>query len=131
MLRVLALLATTLPVMTLPARAQEPAAVENAQAQAPAHNPMDCYCRANGRMFAVGEKILPAHRAGPAARRMRHGPQQHVLGHLRKTLPGGVRVRPAPRRGTTFADSVRKALVRLCPVALAGRGFGTPSPRPK
>ena len=26
-------------------------------AQAPGHNPLDCYCRAQGRMFAPGESI--------------------------------------------------------------------------
>jgi len=34
-------------------------------AQAPAHNPLDCYCRAQGKMFAVGEKICLRTAEGP------------------------------------------------------------------
>jgi len=87
MLRVLALLATTLPVMTLPALAQEPAAVENAQAQAPAHNPMDCYCRANGRMFAVGEKICL---------RTAQGPRLAECGMVLNNTSWGISEKPCP-----------------------------------
>ena len=34
-------------------------------AQAPAHNPLDCYCRAQGRMFAPGEKVCLKTAEGP------------------------------------------------------------------
>lgn len=33
--------------------------------QAPGHNPLDCYCRANGRMFAPGEKVCLRTANGP------------------------------------------------------------------
>jgi hypothetical protein len=33
--------------------------------QAPAHNPLDCYCRAQGKMFAVGESICLRTSQGP------------------------------------------------------------------
>jgi hypothetical protein len=34
-------------------------------AQVPDHNPLDCYCRAQGRMFAPGEKICLKTAQGP------------------------------------------------------------------
>ncbi len=34
-------------------------------AQAPGHNPLECYCRAQGRMFAPGEKICLKTAEGP------------------------------------------------------------------
>jgi hypothetical protein len=34
-------------------------------AQAPGHNPLDCYCRAQGRMFAPGETICLKTSDGP------------------------------------------------------------------
>ncbi|MBJ6124738.1 hypothetical protein [Microvirga splendida] len=34
-------------------------------AQAPAHNPLECYCRAQGRMFAPGEKVCLRTAEGP------------------------------------------------------------------
>ncbi|QRM30675.1 hypothetical protein [Microvirga sp. VF16] len=34
-------------------------------AQAPAHNPLDCYCRAQGKMFAPGEKVCLKTAEGP------------------------------------------------------------------
>ncbi|MBQ0819985.1 hypothetical protein KBI52_07120 [Microvirga sp. HBU67558] len=34
-------------------------------AQAPAHNLLDCYCRAQGKMFAVGEKVCLKTTEGP------------------------------------------------------------------
>lgn len=34
-------------------------------AQAPSHNPLDCYCRAQGRMFAPGEKVCLKTAEGP------------------------------------------------------------------
>ena len=37
------------------APAHEPPRLQ--QAQAPGHNPLDCYCRAPGRIFAPGETI--------------------------------------------------------------------------
>ena len=42
-------------VLAGPALAHEPAPVQHAQA--PGHNPLDCYCRAHGRIFAPGESI--------------------------------------------------------------------------
>jgi len=35
------------------------------QAQAPGHNPLDCYCRAEGRTFAQGETICLKTSEGP------------------------------------------------------------------
>ena len=35
------------------------------QAQAPGHNPLDCYCRAQGKMFALGEKVCLKTADGP------------------------------------------------------------------
>ena len=49
-------------VLDGPALAHEPAAVQ--QAQAPGHNPLDCYCRAQGRIFAPGESICLKTAAG-------------------------------------------------------------------
>lgn len=34
-------------------------------AQAPAHHPLDCYCRAQGRMFAPGERVCLRTAEGP------------------------------------------------------------------
>lgn len=34
-------------------------------AQMPDHNPLDCYCRAQGRMFAPGEKVCLKTAEGP------------------------------------------------------------------
>ncbi len=34
-------------------------------AQAPGHNPLDCYCRAQGRTFAPGETICLKTAEGP------------------------------------------------------------------
>jgi hypothetical protein len=36
-----------------------------AQVQAPGHNPVDCYCRAAGRMVPVGEKVCLRTAEGP------------------------------------------------------------------
>ena len=33
--------------------------------QAPDHNPLDCYCRAQGKMFAPGEKVCLRTADGP------------------------------------------------------------------
>jgi hypothetical protein len=33
--------------------------------QVPGHNPLDCYCRAEGRMFAPGEKVCLRTASGP------------------------------------------------------------------
>jgi hypothetical protein len=35
------------------------------QAQSPDHNPLDCYCRAQGRMFAPGENVCLKTAEGP------------------------------------------------------------------
>ena len=43
-----------------PTRCRRPQTV-----QAPAHNPLDCYCRAQGRMFAEGEKVCLRTAEGP------------------------------------------------------------------
>ena len=44
-----------LGLLAAPALAHEPARVQ--PAQSPSHNPLDCYCRAQGRIFAPGESI--------------------------------------------------------------------------
>ncbi len=49
----LALLASG--ILSAPAGAHERPMVQ--QTQAPGHNPLDCYCRAQGRIFAPGETI--------------------------------------------------------------------------
>ena len=49
-------------VLAGPALAHEPAAVQHAQA--PGHHPLDCYCRAQGRIFAPGESICLKTAAG-------------------------------------------------------------------
>jgi len=41
----------------------EPAGVQ--PAQAPGHNPLDCYCRAGGRMYAEGETVCLKTAEGP------------------------------------------------------------------
>lgn len=35
------------------------------EVQAPAHNPLDCYCRAQGRIFAPGEHVCLRTANGP------------------------------------------------------------------
>jgi hypothetical protein len=45
-----------------PALAQEPAPVQHAQATP--HDPLDCYCRAKGQIFAPGESICLKTAAG-------------------------------------------------------------------
>jgi hypothetical protein len=47
-----------------PASAHERPALPQ-QAQAPAHNLLDCYCRAQGKMFAPGEKVCLKTADGP------------------------------------------------------------------
>jgi hypothetical protein len=42
-------------ILSAPAGAHERPMVQ--QTQAPGHNPLDCYCRAQGRIFAPGETI--------------------------------------------------------------------------
>jgi hypothetical protein len=44
-----------LALLAAPALAQEPTTAQHAQATP--HNPLDCYCRAKGRIFAPGESI--------------------------------------------------------------------------
>ena len=49
-------------VLAAPALAHEPTPVRSGQ---PAdHNPLDCYCRAQGRIFAPGESICLKTAAG-------------------------------------------------------------------
>lgn len=43
--------------------ASPPATVQNVQA--PGHNPLDCYCRAQGRFYAEGETICLRTPEGP------------------------------------------------------------------
>ena len=50
-------------IVTNPALAHEVPVSQTAQA--PAHNPLDCYCRAQGRMFAPGEKVCLKTAEGP------------------------------------------------------------------
>jgi len=47
--------ALALLVLATPAWAHDPGPVR--QAQATNHNPAECYCRAQGRLFAEGESI--------------------------------------------------------------------------
>lgn len=42
-------------VLAAPAAALDGA--EAHRAQAPGHNPLDCYCRAQGKIFAPGERV--------------------------------------------------------------------------
>jgi hypothetical protein len=49
--------------LATPAGAHDPALYH--PAQMPDHNPLDCYCRAEGRMFAPGEKVCLRTAAGP------------------------------------------------------------------
>lgn len=49
-----AMSALLLGAAVLPAQGHERPAVQ--QAQAPGHNPLECYCRANGRIYAPGEQ---------------------------------------------------------------------------
>lgn len=50
-------------VAAFPAWAHEMPAAQTAQA--PAHNPLDCYCRAQGKMFALGERVCLKTAEGP------------------------------------------------------------------
>jgi hypothetical protein len=52
-----------LGLMAAPVSAHEPPVPQTAQA--PAHNPLDCYCRAQGKMFAPGEKVCLKTAEGP------------------------------------------------------------------
>ncbi len=47
-----------------PAGAHERPALPQ-QVQTPNHNPLECYCRANGRMFAPGERVCLKTAEGP------------------------------------------------------------------
>lgn len=50
-------------IMVVPAWAHE---VPTAQTvQAPAHNPIDCYCRAEGKMVPLGERVCLKTPEGP------------------------------------------------------------------
>lgn len=59
-------LALVFALMPGPAFAHDPSLVPPSlrQAQAPAHNPLDCWCRAQGRIFAIGESICLRTAAG-------------------------------------------------------------------
>jgi len=57
---VVVLLGLFLPI---PAFAHEESALH--RAQAPGHNPLDCYCRAQGKIFAPGERICLKTAEGP------------------------------------------------------------------
>ncbi len=50
-------------IAAAPVPAHEMRAPETAQA--PAHNPLECYCRAQGKMFAMGEKVCLRTAEGP------------------------------------------------------------------
>ena len=47
------------------ALAHDPAAMPGDVVQAQAHDPMDCYCRAQGKTFAVGETACLRTSEGP------------------------------------------------------------------
>lgn len=49
-------------VVAAPAAADEP---PPRHAQAPAHNPAECHCRADGRMMPLGERICLKTAEGP------------------------------------------------------------------
>lgn len=51
------------------AAAMEPPLTE--WAQMPGHNPLDCYCRAQGKTFAVGQSICLRTAQGPKLARCR------------------------------------------------------------
>jgi len=51
-------------LMLSPAVAHEKPAVPQTT-QVPDHNPLDCYCRAQGRIFAPGEKVCLRTAQGP------------------------------------------------------------------
>lgn len=50
-------------LLAVPATALDEAIVH--RAQAPDHNPLDCYCRAQGRVFAPGERVCLRTVQGP------------------------------------------------------------------
>ena len=50
-------------MLAVPAGAHERPVSQTVQAQA--HNPLECYCRAQGRMFAPGEKVCLRTAEGP------------------------------------------------------------------
>jgi hypothetical protein len=58
------ILAALLIALASPVAAHDPAAVGPAQATGE-HNPLDCYCRAQGRTFAIGEKVCLRTAEGP------------------------------------------------------------------
>ena len=60
MLRIL----TALLIAASPAFAHDPEAVQHAQMNG-GHNPLDCYCRAEGRTFAIGERVCLRTSTGP------------------------------------------------------------------
>ncbi len=50
-------------VPAMPVLAQEQPVVH--QSQTPAHDPLDCYCRARGQVFAPGESVCLKTAEGP------------------------------------------------------------------
>ena len=52
-------------VSMTPAVAHDPSASAGAQTLAQAHDPAECYCRAQGRMFSVGETVCLRTGQGP------------------------------------------------------------------
>lgn len=50
--------------LAAPAAAHDETNVHRAQAM-PDHNPLDCYCRAQGKIFAPGEKVCLRTANGP------------------------------------------------------------------
>lgn len=57
------ILAALLIAVASPAAAHDPGAFQDAQMRGN-HNPVDCYCRAEGKTFAIGEKVCLRTAAG-------------------------------------------------------------------
>jgi hypothetical protein len=82
-MRRIALLA--LGLFAAPALAHEPPRLQ--QTQATPHNPLDCYCRAQGRIFAPGESICL---------RTSHGGRMAECRMVTNVMSWGITERPCP-----------------------------------
>jgi hypothetical protein len=58
------ILAALLIAVASPAAAHDPEAAQEAQLTG-GHNPLDCYCRAQGRTYAVGDRVCLRTAQGP------------------------------------------------------------------
>ena len=82
-MRRIALLA--LGLFAAPALAHEPPRLH--QTQGTPHNPLDCYCRAQGRIFAPGESICL---------RTSHGARMAECRMVTNVMSWGITERPCP-----------------------------------